>query len=143
LSDEIEVAAKAIVGNLDENGWLATSIEEVAEASGLTVECVEAARRIVMGLEPVGCGALNVKECLLAQLEADGEGDSLAADLVRNHLEDLQPHRLQHLSKDTHIDVHVLNEEIKKVKILDPYPGRRYSAEEPIYVAPEVLYREG
>ncbi len=62
----------------------------------------------------------------------------MAAELVQNHLEDLQPHRLQHLSKDTGIDLHLLNEEINKIRRLDPYPGRRYSSEEPIYVAPEV-----
>jgi RNA polymerase sigma-54 factor len=91
-----------------------------------------------MGLEPVGCGAIDVKECLLAQLEANGCGESLAAELVRNHLEDLQPHRLQHLSKHTGVDVHVLDKEIKKIRVLDPYPGRRYASDEPIYVAPEV-----
>ena len=138
ISDELEVAAKLVIGNLDEDGRLVTSVEEVAASIGLTAECVDKARKIVMGLDPVGCGALDVRDCLLAQLEANNEGDSLAADLVRNHLEDLQPHRLQHLSKDTHIDIHVLNEEIKKIKVLDPYPGRRYSSEEPIYVAPEV-----
>ena len=91
-----------------------------------------------MQLDPVGCGAIDVKECLLAQLRARGHGTALAADLVRDHLEDLQPHRLQHLSKDTGIDVHDLDKEIKKIRVLDPYPGRRYAAEEPVYVSPEV-----
>ena len=91
-----------------------------------------------MRLDPVGCGARDVRECLLVQLEANGEGESLAYELVKNHLEDLQPHRLQHLAKDTGVDLNVLNEEINKVRILNPYPGRRYSSEEPIYVAPEV-----
>jgi RNA polymerase sigma-54 factor len=99
---------------------------------------VESARRLVMGLDPVGCGALSVQECLLAQLEANEDGDSLAAELVRNHLEDLQPHRLQHLAKDTAIDIHTLNEEIKRIRVLDPYPGRRYTSDDPVYVAPEV-----
>jgi RNA polymerase sigma-54 factor len=79
-----------------------------------------------------------VQECLLAQLEANEDGDSLAAELVRNHLEDLQPHRLQHLAKDTAIDIHTLNEEIKRIRVLDPYPGRRYTSDDPVYVAPEV-----
>jgi RNA polymerase sigma-54 factor len=55
-----------------------------------------------------------------------------------SHLHDLQPHRLQHLSKQTGIDINELNEEIKKIRILDPYPGRRYSSEEPVFVSPEV-----
>jgi RNA polymerase sigma-54 factor len=138
INEELETAAKSIIGNLDEDGRLVTSIEEVATSSGLAVQCVDLARKLVIGLDPVGCGALDVTECLLAQLEANGENESLAAELVRNHLEDLQPHRLQHLSKHTGVDVHVLNEEIKKIRVLDPYPGRRYASDDPIYVAPEV-----
>ena len=138
LSDKMMDVCVAVVGNLDADGRLTASIEELQRMCDCSEEMVEKARRIVMGLEPVGCGALDVKECLLAQLEADGEGDSLAAELVRDHLEDLQPHRLQHLSKDTGRDVHELDDEINKIRVLDPYPGRKYAAEESIFVAPEV-----
>ena len=138
ISEALEDAAVCVVGNLDDDGRLTASNEEIAEMCGHPVELVEKARHVVLQLDPVGCGARNVKECLLAQLEANGEGESLAADLVRDHLEDLQPHRLQHLSKHTGVDLQVLNEEINKIRILDPYPGRRYSSEEPIYVSPEV-----
>ncbi len=138
MSDRIEEAAICVIGNLNEDGRLTTSNEEIGAMCGCSGEAVEKARQIVMRLEPVGCGARDVKECLIAQLEANGEGESLATELVRNHLEDLQPHRLQHLAKDTGFDVHALDKEIDKVRILDPYPGRRYSSEEPIYVSPEV-----
>ena len=138
IPEEVEIGAKSVIGNLDDDGRLAASVDEIAAASGVTVECVESARRLVMGLDPVGCGVLDVRECLLAQLEANEEGDSLAAKLVRDHLEDLQPHRLQHLAKDTGIDVHTLDEEIKRIRVLDPYPGRRYTSDDPVYVAPEV-----
>jgi len=138
IEEEIEDAAYAIIGNLDSDGRLNATDEEIAEMCGCPLETVEQARGVVLKLEPVGCGARDVKECLLAQLEANGEGKSLAAELVQNHLEDLQPHRLQHLSKDTGVEIHALNEEINKIRILDPYPGRRYSSEETQYVAPEV-----
>ena len=138
IDPETDEAAVSIIGNLDSDGRLNATNEEVAEMCGCDLETVERARQLVLRLDPVGCGARDVKECLLVQLEANGESDSLAAELVQNHLEDLQPHRLQHLSKDTGVDVHSLNEEINKIRILDPYPGRRYSSEEPIYVAPEV-----
>lgn len=138
ISDKLEEIAVCIIGNLNADGRLTATDEEICDMCGCSDAAVEKARQIVMQLEPVGCGARDVKECLLAQLEANGEGESLAAELVANHLEDLQPHRLQHLSKDTGIDVHALNEEINKVRILDPYPGRRYSSDEPIYVQPEV-----
>ena len=138
ISEHLEDVAVCVVGNLNDDGRLTTSNEEIAGMCACSPEFVEKARQIVMQLDPVGCGARDVKECLYAQLIANGEGESLAAELVKNYLEDLQPHRLQHLAKQTGIDLSVLNEEINKIRILDPYPGRRYSSEEPIYVSPEV-----
>ncbi len=138
LGTEIEEAAILVIGNLDEDGRLSASIEEIAEMCGTSADAVEVARQAVMKLEPVGCGAFDVNDCLLAQLESAGEGDSLAADLVKNHLEDLQPHRLQHLAKNTGVDLHVLDRELEKVRQLDPFPGRRYATDDAIFVSPEV-----
>ena len=138
ISDKLHEVCTSVIGNLNADGRLTATVEELARICDCSEETVQKARRIVMALEPVGCAAIDVKECLLAQLEANGEGDSLATMLVREHLEDLQPHRLQHLSKDTGRDVHELNDEINKIRILDPYPGRKYAAEEAIFVAPEV-----
>ncbi len=138
ILEKEEDIAICIVGNLDAEGRLIASDEEICEMCGCSPEEVEKARKIVMLLEPVGCGARTVKECLLIQLEANGELESLAYELVDKHLEDLQPHRLQHLSKATGIELQALDDEINKVRVLDPYPGRRYSTDEPIYVQPEV-----
>ncbi len=138
LSNKAEEAAVLVIGNLDDDGRLSATIEEIAEMCGTTAEKVEIARQAVMKLDPVGCAAFSVNECLLAQLESAGEGDSLAADLVRNHLEDLQPHRLQHLAKSTGVDLHVLDKELEKVRQLDPFPGRRFSSEGAVFVSPEV-----
>lgn len=138
VSDAIEEAAIFIIGNLDEDGRLTVAPEEVARMLDCSMALVEKAREIVMNLDPVGCGAVDVKECLLVQLAAKGEADTLAADLVRNHLEDLQPHRLNHLARETGRDVHSLNDEIEKIRVLDPYPGRRFASDDAIFVAPEV-----
>ncbi|MER3631664.1 MAG: RNA polymerase sigma-54 factor [Blastocatellia bacterium] len=133
-----KLAAIAIIGNLDGDGRLTSSIDDIANLAGVTTDTVEQARRVIMSLDPVGCGALTVNECLLAQLEAQGLGDSLSAMLVRDHLEDLQPHRLHHLARNTGLDIYQLNAELQRIRSLDPYPGRRYSSEEAIFVAPEV-----
>ena len=138
LRDIHEEAAIQIIGNLDDDGRLVASVDEIAESCRTSVEDVEVARKAVMQLDPVGCGAHDVKECLAAQLQAIGEGESLAARLVHDHLEDLQPHRLQHLAKATGVDLHVLDREINKIRELDPYPGRRYTSEDALFVSPEV-----
>jgi RNA polymerase sigma-54 factor len=138
IPPQVETAAINIIGNLDEDGRLAAEVDDISVSSGCPAEIVTEARSVVMSLEPVGCGAFDVRECLLAQLEAKGEGQSLTAALVRDHLNDLQPHRLQHLAKATGEDVHVLDDQLNRIRTLDPYPGRRFSAEEATYVAPEV-----
>lgn len=138
VSEAVRKAAVAIIGDLDEDGRLSASLEDIAELAGCSLEAAEKARQAVLRMDPIGCGAFNVRECLLVQLEVDDRADSLAARLVMDHLEDLQPHRLQHLSKATGVEIHELNEEIKKIRALDPYPGRRYSSEDAMFVAPEV-----
>lgn len=138
LTETEEEAAVQIIGNLDADGRLTATVAEIADAVGCPAEVVEKARAAVMQLDPVGCGAYSVSECLLAQLAAMGHQDTLACRLVTDHLEDLQPHRLQHLSKATGVDVHALDKEIGKIRMLDPYPGRRHSSEEAIFVSPEV-----
>ena len=138
ISDEVEAAGICVIGNLDERGRLNATNEEIAGLCGCSLETVEESRQIVMRLEPVGCGVRDVRECLLAQLDVKGERDTLASDLVENHFEDLQPHRLQKLAKATGIKLDVLNEEIEKIRVLNPFPGKEYSTEKPIYVSPEV-----
>ena len=131
-------AAEAVIGNLDEDGRLKATNEEIAAQGGWSEETVEKARAIVMRLEPVGCGARDVRDCLLVQLEVRGETERLATQLIRDHLEALQQHKLPHLSKQIGIDIETLAAELQFIRTLDPFPGRRYSSEEPILISPEI-----
>ncbi len=132
MEGEVCDAAECVIGNLDPDGRLNATNEEVALLGGWSEETVERARAVVMRLEPVGCGARDVRECLLAQLEARGETDRLATRLIREHLAELQQHKLPHLSKQLSIDIETLAAEVQFIRTLDPYPGRRYTSEEPI-----------
>src|SRR5947208_740291 len=131
-------AAECVIGNLDPDGRLTASNEEISALGGWSEEVVERARAIVIRLEPIGCGARDVRECLMAQLEARGETDRLASQLIRDHLPELQQHKLPHLSKQIGIDIETLAAELQVIRTLDPYPGRRYSSEEPILISPEI-----
>jgi RNA polymerase sigma-54 factor len=127
-----------VIGNLDADGRLSATNEEIAQMGGCSEELVEETRQAVMRLDPVGCGARDVKECLLVQLEVRGESDRLAAKLISEHLQELQQHKLPHLSKQIGIDVDTLVAELQFIRTLEPYPGRRYSSEEPILITPEI-----
>ncbi|MBC8029645.1 MAG: RNA polymerase factor sigma-54 [Pyrinomonadaceae bacterium] len=138
IEDEVCNAAISVIGNLDADGRLNATNEEIAAMGGWTVEVVEVARQEVMRLDPVGCGARDVRECLLVQIEILGENDRLAATLIQNHLADLQQHKLPHLAKQIGSDVDTLLTELEFIRTLDPYPGRRYSSEEPVLISPEI-----
>ena len=138
IEPQVVDAAVAVIGNLDADGRLNATNEEMAAMEKCSDEVIEQARQAVMRLDPVGCGARDVKECLLVQLEVRGESERLAGRLISDHLNDLQQHRLPHLSKQIGIDVETLLEELQFIRTLDPYPGRRYSSEEPILISPEI-----
>jgi len=135
---EVCDAAESVIGNLDEDGRLNATNEEIAAQGGWSEQTVEKARQIVMRLEPVGCGTRDVRECLLVQLEARGETERLANQLIRDHLEELQQHKLPHLSKQIGVDLETLAAELQFIRTLDPFPGRRYSSDEPILISPEI-----
>jgi RNA polymerase sigma-54 factor len=138
LDSDVREAAIAVIGNMNADGRLSATNEEIAAMEKVSEEVVERARQEVLRLDPVGCGARDVKECLLVQLEVLGETDRLAARLIRDHFSDLQQHKLPHLSKQIGIDVETLLEELQFIRTLDPYPGRRYSSDEPILISPEI-----
>ena len=130
--------AECVIGNLDPEGRLNATNQEIAALGGWSEELVEQARAVVMRLDPVGCGARDVRECLLAQVAARGESDRLAARLISDHLADLQQHKLPALSKQIGVDVETLLAELEFIRTLNPYPGRAHSSEEPVLIAPEI-----
>jgi RNA polymerase sigma-54 factor len=138
-ADLIEVA-EAVIGNLDSNGRVNATNAEIAALGNWTEGQVEEARQIIMRLDPLGCGARDVRECLLVQLEARGELDRRAAQLIREHsLAELQQHKLPNLSKQLGVPIETLLQELDMIRTLDPYPGRRYSSDEAILIVPEVF----
>src|SRR5579885_22454 len=148
VDERLVSVCECVIGNLDGDGRLNATNEEVAELGGCTPELVEEARQIVMHLDPVGCGARDARECLLVQLAAlgpdactrGGGENCIAAKLISEHpLAELQQHKLPNLAKQVGVDVKDLVEELQHIRKLDPYPGRRYSSDEPILIVPEVF----
>ena len=138
IAEDVCETAISVIGNLNADGRLNATNEEIAAMGPWTEDMVEHARQTIMRLDPVGCGARDVKECLLVQLEVRNESDRLATRLISEHLQELQQHKLPHLSKQIGIDVDTLLAELQFIRTLDPYPGRRYSSEEPILITPEI-----
>ena len=131
-------AAEAIIGNLNDEGYLEGTLEEIAALGPWSLEVVNKALEIVQQLDPTGVGARSLQECLLLQLRAHGYGDRLVAALINQHFHKLQNHKLPDLAKELGVSVEELAQEVKLIRQLDPYPGRKYAPRSAQYIEPEV-----
>jgi RNA polymerase sigma-54 factor len=138
VEGETREAAEAIIGNLDEDGYLGATLEEIAAMGPWPMETVARAKRAVNFLDPIGLGACDARECLLVQLEHKGYADRLATTLVRDHWDHLHQHKLPELARKLGVSIEDVLAELEIVRKLDPYPGRRYSPDDPQYIEPEV-----
>jgi len=138
LSEEVRDAADGVVGNLDENGYLLSSADEMAAEGGNKIEDVKEAIRVVQTLDPAGVAASDLRECLLLQLESRGARDGVAWQIVHDHLklvETRQPKELVRLLRRPMEHIQVAMDVIKH---LDPRPGLRYSGPGARQVEPDV-----
>jgi len=136
--DETREIGAAIVGNIDEDGYLVASVDEIAALGGWDVSAVERSLEHVQAFDPIGVGARDLQECLLLQIRHLGLGGTPAEVLVRDHLRLLQNHRIPELGRALGIDPEEVKSHIEVIKGLDPKPGSRYSPADSQYVIPDV-----
>jgi RNA polymerase sigma-54 factor len=138
ISDELRDAAESIIGNLDEDGYLSASLDEIAAAGQYKRELVEEALHAVQSLDPAGVGARNLKECMLLQIEsANGKG-GVAWQIVSNHLRLLETHQLKEIAKLMGRPMEHIEMAVNAIHHLNPRPGQRYSGAGARLVEPDV-----
>lgn len=133
----VEIATE-IVGNLDDDGYLPISLDELRELSGCTPEEAEQALRLVQGLDPTGVGARDLRECLLLQLSAAGLGESLSAVIIRDHLQLLEAHRFKEIATRAGATFEEVLKAVDTIRHLIPKPGQKHNPETAMFVQPEV-----
>ncbi|MEJ2313573.1 MAG: RNA polymerase factor sigma-54 [Nitrospirota bacterium] len=137
-SDEVREAAEVVIGNIEENGYLKATEEEIAQYAGCSAETAREAISLVQTFDPVGVGARDLKECLLLQLPPLNLEGTLVEDLIGNHLEDIEKRKFQQLATRFGCTLEEIKEAVKVISDLEPKPGRGYSAVQPIYIKPDV-----
>jgi RNA polymerase sigma-54 factor len=131
--------AEFLVGSLDDNGWLATSVADVADALGTPAEEIEKVLRVIQALEPVGVGARNLRECLMIQLEVRDMKETLAYRIIHDHFDHLVNRRFPEIARQLKCTVEQVQEAADVIATLNPRPGLEVSSEDPKYVTPDLL----
>jgi RNA polymerase sigma-54 factor len=131
-------AASWIIGNLDDDGYLRTSLEEIARRAGFTEEVVSAALANVQSFDPNGVAARDLRECLLLQLKALEIEEPLVEAILRDHLESLQRRDFRGICRALGAPMDEVAAAARVISRLEPRPGRPFGGEDPIYITPDI-----
>src|SRR5213594_516852 len=149
VEENIRVACHSIIGNLNEDGYLSAvdengreipiTLEEIGESGEHTLEEVQKALEVVQHFDPPGVAARDLRECLMIQLKILGEDESIAIEIVRDHLHKLQNKQFKEIAKALNKPLDVIMEEVEIIKTLDPRPGQKYNRAQPRLIEPDVF----
>ena len=137
-TDRVKEIGRAIIGNLNEDGYLRASVPELQEMGEFSAEEIRSTLEMIQGFDPVGVACFDLIECLTVQLRHLGEEGSAAETIVRLHMDKLQNKRYKELAEVLGLSMDDLHAEIEIIKGLDPRPGQKYNIENSRYVVPDV-----
>jgi len=134
---------KYIIESLDENGYMTSTVPQIARATRVPEEKVREALEIIQSFDPAGVGASDIKECLEIQLRNRDELTDNLKTLIEDHLEDLAGNRLGAIAKDMGVTVQDVQKMADVVRDLEPKPGRQFASEMTTkYIVPDVIVEE-
>ncbi len=137
-SDRVKSIGRSIIGNINKDGYLRASLEEIQDMGGFELTEVESTLELIQSFDPVGVATRDLVECLCVQLEHLGESGTAAETIVRCHMDKLQNRRFKELAETLGIEMEDLEAEVEIIRGLDPRPGRKYGSERSNYVVPDV-----
>jgi RNA polymerase sigma-54 factor len=152
MTEPEKMIARAIIGNIDDDGYLRASVEEIAADTQAQVEAVEAVLRRVQSFDPAGVGARDLQECLLIQLgfldrsstsltgkRTGSLKGSLIEAIIRFHLKDIEKRQYARVARALNTTVEAVLEALHVIERLEPKPGRPYSSTENFTIIPDVF----
>src|SRR4030095_4925663 len=134
--------AEDLIGNIDEDGYLRVSREEIRAAGFENDSDVESALALVRSFDPPGVGAFDLPDCLMMQIRALGIENLLIEKVITEHWAEFLNRQFAQLSRTLSVGLSQLQAVVEIIKNLEPKPGRKYSDERTIYVEPDVAVRK-
>jgi len=138
LGEGARVAARFILGNLDDDGYLRSTVEEIARQAGVSEALAAETLEAVQALDPPGVAARDLRECLLLQLDALRIRDPLVRRMVDQHLPQLEKRDLRGIARDLDTSLEAVAAAADVVASLEPRPGRPFGGDDPIYIVPDI-----
>jgi RNA polymerase sigma-54 factor len=138
-TQEEEKIGSLIVGNLNEDGYLEASVENLATMSGSDPDKIEQVLSLMQTFDPTGVCARDLRECLLIQARYYDLDDTIVIKIIENHLNHLENKNYRAIAKSLKISIEDVITAVKVIKGLEPRPGREFAEEEAQYINPDVF----
>jgi RNA polymerase sigma-54 factor len=139
MNDEVRRIAAEIIGNLDDDGYLQASLDEIVETSRSSLEKVTEALDMVQDFDPPGVASRNLQECLLYQVEHLGMAGSLVESVLLEHIAELENRKYSVIAKALGVSLDEIFEAAKIIGGLDPRPGSVYCQEDAHYITADIF----
>ena len=139
LDSELETAGLFVIGNLNRNGFLEVTVEDITREINCDEETATRAITIIQDMDPAGVAASNVQESLLLQLERLNLDASLAAEIITDQLHSLELRNYGAIAKAIKRPIKEVLAAIEVITGLNPYPGEKYSDRDVHYIIPDVF----
>jgi len=138
MTDHEKKMGEAIIGNVNDDGYLQATLEEIAQKEGFDYHELEAVLYRVQEFDPLGVCARDLKECLLVQLYDLQYNDDYLEKMVENHLTDLEKKNYQAIAKALGLTLENVIERVKIIEELEPKPGRAFGGAPSHYIIPDI-----
>ena len=143
VSDELYRVVEHVVFSLDEDGRLAETAEQIADATVVPIPLAEKAIETVRELDPPGVGAADLRDCLLMQLDRMSYVRPITRRIVEEHLDDLAMNKLPKIAKACDVDIEDVKESWSFLRDnLNPHPGAAFAHDRESGVVPDVIVEE-
>jgi len=140
IKREVRDVLEYLINNLDERGYLISSLEELRKNGGFKLSIFKDAIKILHTLEPIGIGATNLTDCLKIQLENKGILTDTLSNILDKNLEDIANADLKKISLERDIPLAKVKEYINTIKKLNPKPARGfYVNKKTDYIIPDLF----
>ncbi|MGA2852848.1 MAG: RNA polymerase factor sigma-54 [Verrucomicrobiota bacterium] len=142
FTDEQRGIAELIIGNIDDYGYLKTTVAELSAFNGLPEQKISDVLKIIQTFDPPGVGACDLRECLLLQLERAGRQETLEYRIVRDFMNELGKRRIPEIARATCHSIEDVQATLARIARLEPRPGRAFLPDTDQYVLPEVFVQK-
>src|SRR2546430_4286286 len=139
IREEERSVAELIIGNIDDYGYLKSTLEDLVFTTSIPAENIAKVLRTIQTFHPPGVGARDLRECLLLQLEREGRQKTLEYRIISEHMEALGKRRVPELARALGQNADEIQKPIARIGLLEPRPGRAFLPDNAQFISPDVF----